>query len=305
MVDNISTRSWAGVAAGAHSDARVHGLNLFLTGFLVLFLELSCIRWFAANVIFLQFFTNVVLLACFLGMSCGCLAAKQRQDWLTYFPLLALGAVIAALCLGAVYDAWSGFVIDVGNQKSPQEIFFGTEYRGADVARFTIPIDLIAAVFFVLIALMFVGLGQVLGRAFDAHPNRVLGYTLNIGGSLVGIVGFSLLSLLQAPPAVWFAITCAGICYLLYQTGGLTLARGTALVALLTALIVPNAIKARHGIETYWSPYYAVEYEPADRSIGVDKIGHQTMVPFDLGGSSYSLIHLLQKAAAARRFRTR
>jgi hypothetical protein len=49
---------------------------------------------------------------------------------------------------------------------------------------------------------MFVGLGQVLGRAFDAYPNRVLGYTLNIVGSLVG---FSLISLLQLPSTVWFS----------------------------------------------------------------------------------------------------
>jgi hypothetical protein len=43
-----------------------------------------------------------------------------------------------------------------------------------------VPIDLIVAVFLVLIALMFVGLGQVLGRAFDAYPDRIMGYTLNI-----------------------------------------------------------------------------------------------------------------------------
>ena len=30
---------------------------------------------------------------------------------------------------------------------SPQEIFFGTEYRNPDVAQFTVPIDLIVAVF--------------------------------------------------------------------------------------------------------------------------------------------------------------
>jgi hypothetical protein len=40
--------------------AHMHGRNLFLTGFLVLFLELASIRWFAASVIFLQFFANVV-----------------------------------------------------------------------------------------------------------------------------------------------------------------------------------------------------------------------------------------------------
>src|SRR6266550_76136 len=77
------------------------GRNLFLVGFLVLFMELACIRWFAAYVIFLQFFTNVMLLACFLGMSCGCLAAHDRRDWLSYFPILALATVVAALALSS------------------------------------------------------------------------------------------------------------------------------------------------------------------------------------------------------------
>src|SRR4051795_11455278 len=83
-----------------------HGRNLFLVGFLVLFLELACIRWFAAYVIFLQFFTNVALIASFLGMSCGCLAARQPRDWLRYFPLIALAAVGAALAMSAGYRFW-------------------------------------------------------------------------------------------------------------------------------------------------------------------------------------------------------
>ena len=90
----------------------------------------------------------------------------------------------------AIYHSGRGLAIDVGHQASPQEVFFGTEYRNPDVAQFTVPIELIVAVFFVLIALMFVGLGQVLGRAFDAYPNRVMGYTLNIGGSLAASPGF-------------------------------------------------------------------------------------------------------------------
>src|SRR5689334_2592289 len=156
---------------------RAHGISLFLVGFLVLFLELACIRWFAAYVIFLQFFTNVTLIACFLGMSCGCLAARRRADWLDFFPLLSLATVVAAFGIFVIYQHWSGLVIEVGRQSSPQEVFFGTEYRNPDVARFAVPIELIAAVFFVLIALMFVGLGQVLGRCFDAYPNRVVGYS--------------------------------------------------------------------------------------------------------------------------------
>ena len=126
-------------------SAARQGFNLFLVGFLVLFLELACIRWFAAYVIFLQFFTNVVLLACFLGMSCGCLAARRRRDWLGYFPVLALATVVAALATQVLYLLWSGLAIDVGNQASAQEVFFGTEYRNPDVAQFSVPIELIVA----------------------------------------------------------------------------------------------------------------------------------------------------------------
>src|SRR5213082_3957847 len=89
------------------SNTGMQARNLFIVGFLVLFLELACIRWFAAYVIFLQFFTNVVLIACFLGMSCGCLAARQPRDWLGYFPLIALGTAVAALAMLAIYSRWS------------------------------------------------------------------------------------------------------------------------------------------------------------------------------------------------------
>src|SRR4051812_28224689 len=97
-------------------EIRVQALNLFLVGFLVLFLELACIRWFAAYVISLHFFSNVVLIASFLGMSCGCLAARQSRNWLSYFPVIALGTVIAALAMFMVYHLWQGLAIDVGGQ---------------------------------------------------------------------------------------------------------------------------------------------------------------------------------------------
>jgi SAM-dependent methyltransferase len=280
-------------------NIRLQALNLFLVGFLVLFFELACIRWFAAYVVFLQFFTNVVLIASFLGMSCGCLAARQSRDWLGYFPLIALGTAVAALATLEVYSLWEGLSIDVGGQASAQELFFGTEARSPDVARFVVPIEAVAAVFFVLIALMFVGLGQVLGRAFDAHPNRVMGYTLNIGGSLAGIVGFSAISFTHAPPVVWFFISCAGIAYLLRQTGSLTRFRALALVALVLGVSIPMHSRTH---DTRWSPYYMVVHRLDTRAINVNTIGHQWMVPFASGGSSYSLMHLLQQHSGGAPF---
>jgi SAM-dependent methyltransferase len=165
-----------------------------------------------------------------------------------------------------------------------------------------VPIEAVAAVFFVLIALMFVGLGQVLGRAFDSYPNRVMGYTLNIGGSLAGIVGFSTISFIQAPPVIWFFISSAGIAYLLHQTGSLTRFRALALVALVLGLGVPaHWFLPRY--DTRWSPYYMVVHNTSSGGIEVNSIGHQSMVPFASAGSSYSLTHLLQRHSGGAPFR--
>ena len=58
------------------SGAARASIELFVISFLVLFFELACIRWFGSTVIFLTFFTNIVLMACFLGVSVGCLAER-------------------------------------------------------------------------------------------------------------------------------------------------------------------------------------------------------------------------------------
>jgi len=293
----------AGPSAQAASSVKSSAVELLLTGFLVLFLELASIRWFAANVVFLHFFTNIVLLAAFLGMSCGCMAARARHDWLADFPLLALFNIAFAFALLTVYRHWQGLVVDVGHQASPQQVYFGTEYKGADVSKFTIPIDLIVSVFFVLIALMFVGLGQVLGRAFDAYPDRVMAYTLNIGGSLIGIVLFSLLSIVEAPPLAWFLVIAAGVAFLLSRTGAFSTPKGVALAALLILVAFPDAWERyRAQLETIWSPYYAVQYEPRLYNINVDNVGHQQMVPFASGGGAYSLLHLLQRDSGGKPF---
>ena len=278
-------------------------LQLFLIGFLVLFLELASIRWFAAYVVFLQFFTNVVLLAAFLGMSCGCLAARRRTDWLGRFPALALTAAFTALAAWAVFVRWARLNVDVGNQAAPQEVFFGTELKAPDMARFVVPIEWVAALFFVLVAFMFVGLGQALGRAFAAETRRVRGYAWNIAGSLCGIVAFSAVSFAEAPPLVWFLIVAVGVAFLLQREGRLDGSRGLLLIAFVSAMGLPLARLARgSAITTRWSPYYAIEHDRDSGSIGADNITHQTMRPFETRGAEYSLVHLLQKSSGGRPF---
>src|SRR5262245_65750044 len=65
----------------AHAPAARPYLDLFLISFLILFFELAAIRWFGSTVVFLTFFTNIVLLATFLGMSVGLLTSARQTDF--------------------------------------------------------------------------------------------------------------------------------------------------------------------------------------------------------------------------------
>src|SRR5262249_12974497 len=75
------------------SSVRLY-LELFLISFAILFFELGCIRWFGSMVVYLTFFTNIVLMACFLGMSVGCLASSRSQRFIVFTIPLALVSVI-------------------------------------------------------------------------------------------------------------------------------------------------------------------------------------------------------------------
>jgi hypothetical protein len=275
--------------------------QLFLIGFLTLFLELACIRWFAAYVIFLQFFTNFILIASFLGLSIGCVCAGARPDWLRRFPGLSLTAMGLAMGFHFLYRRWRGLAIDVGGQRtSPQLVFFGTEFRDMDVARFVVPMELIAALFFVLVTLLFIGLGQLLARGLDQEPSRIAAYIANIAGSLAGILAFAIASFVNAPPIVWFLIGFTGVGYLLHVAGKLTRAH-VVLLALTAVLILLSGLSLSKRYEFAWSPYYWIRYAKGPRVINVNNISHQQLVPNDQG-PVYSLIHLLQRDAGAPPF---
>src|SRR5208337_3354486 len=114
-------------------------LDLFLISFVILFFELTCIRWFGSMVIFLTFFTNLVLLACFLGMSVGCLAATRTRNFINSVIPLALLSVLLSGAVLLAYFKLGRVLVDVGGQGSPQQVYFGTEYHARDPAWFVIP----------------------------------------------------------------------------------------------------------------------------------------------------------------------
>jgi len=248
--------------------------ELFFISFVMLYFELACIRWFGSTVVFLTFFTNLVLMACFLGMSVGLLTASRRRDFIN--AVIPLTFLAAALAYGVLwtYNTYGRVTIDVGGQRSPQQIFFGTEVRPSDPSRFVVPIEAVGGVFFALIALIFVGLGQAMGRRFNALPNRVLAYTADVLGSLAGIVAFAAGSWYRLPPLVWFAVGLGLVLVFTTRWRGFQL----ACLAGLLGIMAFDAYPADDRSETTWSAYYKVGYDKRARMIYVNNIFHQGML---------------------------
>lgn len=289
-----------------------NGFELFLISVLILFLELAGIRWFPAHALHLTFFTNVVLLACFLGMSVGCLAANHRRNYLAWTPVL----LVIALAAAHIVEITSGsFVKWDEGRESPQVVFFGVATHTPDIFRYPIPIEVLCGFFFIVIALALIGPGQELGRALNRWPNRVQAYTINITGSIVGIVMFAACSWLQLSPTWWFGLVALGLGYFFFisprhrfRAKRYVLVPVTAVLLLLVVglasyTLIHNDFQGQREARQIWSPYYRIDFKPYDLSLSVNLIFHQSMVSRNDNYAAYALPHILNRDAGRPPFK--
>ncbi|MEW6610471.1 MAG: hypothetical protein AB1352_02495 [Patescibacteria group bacterium] len=70
-------------------------ISLILISFLALFFELLLIRWLPSNVLSLAYFSNIVLIASFLGLGLGAMRASRDDGRLfLWFPAAVLVSVV-------------------------------------------------------------------------------------------------------------------------------------------------------------------------------------------------------------------
>lgn len=280
------------------------GVDLFLASVLVLFLELACIRWFPAHVIFLSFFTNTMLLASFVGMSVGCLLARRPTRHIAYTPVVLLVALLAGLMVERYHDLFQQ-VTAVGDQARPDVVFFGAEGAATGDLTFKVPVELMLGVFFVLAAAALVGPGQELGRAFNRMADRTQSYTLNLLGSLAGIGVFALFSYLWLPPVVWFAAAGGLVVYFLRRPepdGSRPRPLLPAVALLLGVLVtVPTSFSGVPGFtersQVRWSPYYRIDLSQDTNTITTNQTGHQRMIALqEPAPTAYDMPYAFQRA---------
>jgi SAM-dependent methyltransferase len=261
----------------------------FLASFLVLFLEVALIRWMPAYIRLLSYFSNFILLASFLGIGIGCLLAPSRSRLFRWFPL------VQAVVIAAVYF----FRLEIGVATQ------GSIYFSSGTADDVVLVEstMLLPVIFVIVAGLFITLAQRMGREMATLP-PLRGYTINLVGSLAGVVAFAVMSWLELSPTWWFGIAALSAVPLLLtpepivdatnppgsrnqSTDATASAFGRKFtmtaginILLLIATVSLVHVMARGAL---WSPYYkiTVGQEGADTVVEVNNIFHQSMAPVE------------------------
>jgi predicted membrane-bound spermidine synthase len=270
-------------------------VRTFLASFLVLFLEVALIRWMPAYIRLLSYFSNFILLASFLGIGIGCLLAPSRSRLFRWFPL------IQAVVVGAVYF----FRLEIGVATQ------GSIYFSSGTADDVVLVEstMLLPVIFVIVAALFITLAQRMGREMATLP-PLRGYTVNLVGSLAGVVAFAVMSWLELSPSLWFGIAALSAVPLILTREPVVGAMGdlsseirttrvagvvrrdvatsaftrrivaAANIALLIATVALVHVMARGAL---WSPYYkiTVAQEGEDTVVEVNNIFHQSMAPVE------------------------
>src|SRR6266576_3794256 len=222
----------------------------------MLFLELALIRWIGSNVLYLSYFSNFVLLASFLGIGLGFLRANAARDLFGFAPI-ALTVLVAFVRV---------FPVEI-DRSGTELIFFGALGTRSGLPPFvTLPL------LFLGVAAVMALVGEGVARTFRRF-SPLEAYRLDILGSLAGIITFSALAFLEAPPFVWGVVVAAALFLLIDRRRALW--QAPALAAMLTLLGLESAVPTDS-----WSPYYKIRLNPHPSgavTLLVNGIPHQTI----------------------------
>lgn len=237
--------------------------RLIAASALMLFVQLALIRWSGANLVHLSYFSNLILLASFLGIGLGFLRSRMPHDIGRYVPVGLLVLVAFIMLFPAKIEG------------SSSDLIFFTEVRPTGL-----PTWVSLPLVFIVIAVTMTMLGEITGRAFREFT-ALNAYRWDIIGSILGTLAFTFISFLRAPSWVWPVVTLV----ILWGLYGLALPwiSRISMVLVVGVLVFESAMA---GIS--WSPYYKVSTETFNDGtpqeftrIQVNGIPHQNVL--DIG----------------------
>jgi spermidine synthase len=209
---------------------------IVLVTMLSLLLELVLIRWLASVFPVYSFYKNFTMLACFLGLGAGyAVAERQPCAPAIVLPMLALFVGVITLLR---YDTGVAYLI----------------FSVGWLSTFDLPVYFLLGASFVICACICYPVGQLCGKLLHSS-NSLNAYSLNLGGSILGVIALFVMSLHWLPPVIWFALT-GGILLLFVLSRDQFLPVGIAsFCVLLTILAWP----VQPETQRIYSPYQLLE----------------------------------------------
>jgi len=227
--------------------------SLFFVSFATLFVEIMLVRWIGTEVRVFAFFQNLALIACFLGFGLGCYHAASRGSVATSMVAIALLVAFVKLPL----ESWQVFLNDLSSLLgfSRNSVFWmPNRDLGVSPLLLTFISIGILAVFLLLLVIILKPLGQWVGHYLDCAGDPIRAYSVNLAGSLAGMLAFALLAFLWLPPAVWFTLAI-GAMLVFRKPSKKTVAIAIASAVTVVVMLQADRIK---DWKTTWSPYQKV-----------------------------------------------
>lgn len=214
--------------------------RLAVTTFAILVLELALIRWLATQIRIAAYFSNLVLLAAFLGMGLGVGLGRNHAQLARWtLPVLALVSIIlgAATPLGLTHLTFP----------DPAISLWGAEMAGTWLQFIRSALVVLAC--FWGIASVFVFLGTIVGSLFDQLP-PLDAYAADLAGSLAGVLAMAGVAALWTSPPVWIALGALPLLWIVRDRWSMV---GAVVAIVAAALSVSDA---------RFSPYNRIDLTP-------------------------------------------
>jgi len=216
-------------------------IRIYILSILILFVEIFLIRWISTEVRIFAYVNNLVLLACFLGIGAGCYYSKKEAN------ILLTALMMVVICVAVKLAPFQNITVMLSG--FADSLIWGEVWSANAVPQALLG-TLLTLMLFTMILVAFIPLGQLLGRWLDEHSNIIVGYSINILASLVGIWTFNFFSFLYLPPWTWFLFAFLLIFYFLPKT---KLNIFSFILSALLILLVSGTTD--RGSLTIWSPY--------------------------------------------------
>jgi hypothetical protein len=247
---------------------RFAATELVVTSFIVLFQELTLIRWLSAEVRVLAYFPNIVLIGAFLGLGIGTMRAGRRS----LFWLWPASLVILVFTTIGLHE------IAFTNREASEYLWL----LYVDLANPRVVHDVRPpmVILFILSAISFIPLAQIVGarlQDFAKAGNALRGYVFDLLGSLIGVIAFAAASFFRTFPVFWFSvILAAGLVLLLRRERWLLGLYAVCAIAALSPLL-------RTERAAVYSPYYAIRARHMGEGDGIQVLAngsfHQYAAP--------------------------